>query len=177
MPGRTQAEAVRNYIEPIQRAVSCLQGVGKIQRTGVPRHYGQFGAWVLNTPVSGMVLPGFGRLFASQRYELVQTTENEHSDPEREPFRVSTREYIYRLERDDPSWVMEWHWHPKGDSPERNPHIHPTVDPKAHLPCPRFAIEDVIGGCIALGASPSCDDWEQRLRDTLDVHKMFRTWE
>ncbi|MBI3213163.1 MAG: hypothetical protein HYZ38_05045 [Mycobacterium sp.] len=122
-----------------------------------------------------MILPDFGRLYAAQRFQVVNTTENDHVDPDREPFRVSTREYIYRLVMNK-GHVIEWHWHPQGNSHERRPHIHPAIDPKAHLPGPRFAMEDVIESCIQLGAKPSREDWAARLLESGGIHKLYRTW-
>ncbi|MGL5442464.1 MAG: hypothetical protein ACRDDJ_08345, partial [[Mycobacterium] stephanolepidis] len=165
---------IRNYIDPLQQAVSCL-GCAKIQLSQTPKKYGEFGAWVLNGG-DGMALRGFGKFYATQRFELVPTTADLHDAPEKEPFRVSTREYIYRLEITDKSHVIEWHWHPVGNSDERRPHIHPAINRDAHLPGPRMVLEDVIEGCIALGATPACEDWKERLAATGGVHKLYRTW-
>jgi hypothetical protein len=63
MPGRTPAEAIRNYIDPLQRAVSCLEGVAKILLTQRVHRIGDIGAWILNGP-DGMPLRGFGTLYA-----------------------------------------------------------------------------------------------------------------
>ena len=38
--------------------------------------------------------------------------------------------------------------------------MHPSFNPKAHMPEPRIAIEDVIEGCIQIGAPTSCGDWK-----------------
>jgi hypothetical protein len=175
MPGRTAAEAIRNYIDPIQRAVSCFGGHGNICVSSRVFTYGDFGAWSLNDPAQGMTLPQFGTFYAQQRFELVKTTEKEHADPEREPYRVSTREYIYKLAMNT-GVVVEWRWHPLGRSDERRPHMHPSFDRKAHMPGPRIAIEDVIEGCIQVGAPTSCEDWKDRLLETGSTHKLYRTW-
>lgn len=177
MPGRTIADALRNYVDPIQRAVSCFRGQGKICVSGFVSKYGDVGAWTLNDPDQGMILPHFGTFYAQQRFELVKTTNKVVADPKREPYRVSTREYIYRLEITDGP-VVAWHWHPVGRSSdnEPRPHIHPSFNTKAHLPGSRMAIEDVIEGCIALGAEPSCTDWQERLLETGSTHKLYRTW-
>lgn len=177
MPGRTVAEALRNYIDPIQRAISCFQGHGKVLVSSRVHNYGDHGAWTLNSPDQGMVLPHFGKFYAQQRFELVATTEKDCPDPSREPYRVSTREYIYRLVMDTGT-VVSWHWHPVGRSAdnEKRPHMHPSFNPKAHMPGPRIAIEDVIEGCIEIGAPTSCGDWKERLLESGTTHKLYRTW-
>ena len=55
MPGRTPAEAIRNYVDPLQKAVSCLDGVAKILLTQRVTRIGDHGAWILNGP-DGMAL-------------------------------------------------------------------------------------------------------------------------
>jgi hypothetical protein len=174
MPGRRPADAIRAYIDPLQSAVSCLSGVAKIVMSERVRVIGDQGAWILNSP-AGMPLDGFGTLFAQQRFELVPTTADVHPDYERLPYRVSTREYIYRVVMDC-GHEMRWHWHPMGNSHESRPHIHPSFNLKAHIPGPRYTLEEVIEACIELGAKRACDDWRERLADTGERHKKHRTW-
>ena len=175
MPGRTAPDAVRAYTAPLQAAVSCLQGVGKIVLSKRVHTYGDQGAWILNGE-GGMRLEGCGTLFAIQRFELVPTTADVHPDYEQMPYRVSTREYAYRIRLEPEGQEMRWHWHPVGHSPERRPHIHPPFNLKAHIPGPRYAFEDVIEGCIALGAARGRDDWQETLRASAALHKKHQTW-
>ncbi|KHJ73397.1 hypothetical protein QR64_07270 [Rhodococcus sp. Chr-9] len=121
-----------------------------------------------------MTLRGFGRFWASQRYELVETSD-EHFDVTGERYRVSTREYLYKVVL-DAGHEIRWHWHPKGNSPERRPHIHPSFDLAAHIPSGRAVLEEVIEGCIEMGATPACDDYKDRLLATGGIHKLYRTW-
>ncbi|BBZ27071.1 hypothetical protein MMAD_13660 [Mycolicibacterium madagascariense] len=174
MPGRTASEALRNYIDPLQAALSCLDGVAKVRLTERVHQVGDTGAWILNGP-DGMSLRDFGTLHAQQRFELVATSEEHRAYRPPEKFRISTREYIYKLEMQTGQQIR-WHWHPMGNSPERRPHIHPSFNIKAHLPGSRVVLEDIIEGCIELGAKPSCDDWKARLMETGGVHKLYRTW-
>lgn len=175
MPGRTIPEAVRNYLEPLQRSVSCLAGVGKIVTSSRVVKVGDFGTWILNGP-EGMQLPNFGTLHAQQRYEVVETDPEHRLANSGENFRVSTREYLYKVQIAAGDHTMMWHWHPVGNSPERRPHIHPSFNQKAHMPSGRMAIEDVIEGCIALGAKESRDDWQKVLMESGGLHKLHRTW-
>jgi hypothetical protein len=123
-----------------------------------------------------MRLEGFGTLFAQQRFELVRTTKDVHPDYRRLRYRVSTRYYNYRVKLDNGDHEILWHWHPIGNSDERRPHIHPPFDLKAHMPGPRYALEDVIESCIELGAKHGCDDWRKRLAVTGGRHKKHQTW-
>ncbi|WP_009477409.1 hypothetical protein [Rhodococcus sp. JVH1] len=134
---------------------------------------GDTGAWILNG-ATGMVLPRFGVFHAQQLFELVEC-DPKRFDLSAGKYRVSTRMYAYNLVADE-GWKMQWHWHPDGNSPEHRPHIHPTVNPKAHMPSGRHTLEDIVEGCIQLGAQPGCDDWAKRLLETSGPHKLYRTW-
>lgn len=173
MPGHSPHEAEKNYLDPLQRAVSCLKGTAKIIHTKKTYHLHDQGSWMLNGP-TGMELPKFGTFYAQQRYELVEC------DPERFDyslgrFRVSTRMYTYKLVANE-GWEIRWHWHPGGNSPEERPHIHPSMNLKAHLPTARQTLEEVVEGVIVLGAQARFDDWKDRLAVSDAIHKLHRTW-
>jgi hypothetical protein len=155
--------------------VSCLAGVAKIAMSESVHAVGDEGAWILNGP-TGMWLEGFGTLFALQRFELVRTTKDIHPDYGRLRYRVSTRYYNYRVKLSDGGHEIRWHWHPVGHSDERRPHIHPSFNLSAHIPGPRYTLEEVIEACIELGAKPACNDWHERLTATGERHKKHRTW-
>ncbi|MDV2477835.1 hypothetical protein F8M49_25000 [Rhodococcus zopfii] len=121
-----------------------------------------------------MALRGFGTFWAQQRFELVHTSDAHYAETN-ERFRVSTREYLYKVVLDKGPEIR-WHWHPQGNSPERRPHIHPSFNLKAHMPSGREALEDVIESCIELGATPSCQDYRVRLAETGGIHKLYRSW-
>lgn len=172
MPGRTAQEAVQNYIEPLRRALGCLDGYAQIRVSSRVDRVGDVGAWILNGP-DGMELKNFGVLHAQQSFELVEA-DPEKFDTSIGKLRVSTRMYIYRVVHRE--WELRWHWHPEGNSPEHRPHIHPSMDLKAHLPTPRFSLEEVVEACISLGARPAREDWSARLAETDGIHKLYRTW-
>ncbi|MGW5299100.1 hypothetical protein ACWEQV_12660 [Rhodococcus aetherivorans] len=148
--------------------------MAKILTPGRVVNVGDHGSWILNGP-EGMSLRGFGTFWAQQRYELVYTSET-HYEETNERFRVSTREYLYKVVLDKGGYEIRWHWHPQGNSPEKRPHIHPSFNLKAHMPSGRIALEDVIESCIELGATPSCQDYRERLAETGGIHKLYRTW-
>ncbi len=61
-------------------------------------------------------------------------------------FKVSTREYSYRLlERSNiaSKEILGYHWHPN-DSALRDPHLHIRCVPRVHFPTSRVCVEDVV---------------------------------
>jgi hypothetical protein len=159
MPGRSPHAAIDAYIGPLQRAVSCLPGSGKIQiLTTKIKKIGDQGAWVLNGgDDDGLHIPGLGSLSARQQFQLV-ATEPKPVAAVAGKFRITTLSYRYKLTID--SEEIRWDWHPGGNSPEQRPHMHLSINPEAHLPCARTVFEDVVESCIALGATPTCPDWQ-----------------
>lgn len=121
-----------------------------------------------------MTLPGFGSLAAQQVYELVLTKDDVYEDTGHR-YRVSTRDYNYRLKL-DAGHEIRWHWHPQGNSPEHRPHIHPSFDLNAHMPCGRTMIEEIVETCIELGARPGRDDWKAQLMESGSLHELYRSW-
>lgn len=178
MPGHNPQEAVRNYLDPLQRVVSCLKGGAKIIRSGKILRVGDVGSWILNGP-TGMVLPRFGSFHAQQYFELVEC-DPERFDLSAGAYRVSTRMYAYKVvfdkTREQAGFEIRWHWHPGGKSPEDRPHIHPSMKLKAHLPSSRHTLEEVVEGVLELGAEASCTDYKARLMETGGIHKVYRTW-
>ncbi len=172
MPGRTPKEAVDAYIEPLRTAASCLKGFGKIMLAKPVKNVGDQSTWML-CGEDGMELPKFGSLYATQAFELVET-DPQRFDISKGRFRVSTRMYLYKVRT--PSYEVRWHWHPGGNSHEQRPHVHPSFNLEAHLPTARCVFEEIIEGCIRLGAEPACGDWEEKLLETGGIHKLYRTW-
>jgi hypothetical protein len=112
-------------------------------------------------------------LSVKQRYALVET-----DDPDRGPWKVSTRAYRYRLD-DSSGEVASWHWHPAGRSTMRDPHMHVAHGPlhRAHLPTRRVGIEAVVRLLILdLGARPQRDDWRDVLHDVEQTFRQRQTW-
>jgi hypothetical protein len=177
MPGRTPAEAVAAFMQPLREALRVLDAVTSLQvapkggfRRGVT--YG----WVLNGD-RGADLGWAGTFFASMTFEIVDC------DPDKNefghPFRVSTRSYHYKLRSADGGpdlWRM--HWHPEGNSPVTVAHLHLPPDLRRHLPSERMTFEKAILWCAEFGAPLSCTKQEaaDRLLLTEAQHRLHRSW-
>ena len=138
----------------------------------------------LNAPLSGYIpLRGENRLHLSVtiHYEIVQT-----SDPQRGPWKVSTRKYMYHVVADDMTEVILFHWHPDGKSDEKEPHLHvgssqltPTavVSRRTHLPTGRVSLESVLELLIqGFGVVPLRPDWQEILAASESDFHRWRTW-
>lgn len=175
MPGRNPNEAVDNFTKPLADAINVLSDFSTIllsKRGGYRK--GEEYTWVLCGP-GGMALTGVGTFHAEMRFEVID------ADPVKygAAFRVSTRGYRYKLratgETED-EWLI--HWHPKGDSPYKDPHVHIKNDLTRHLPTGRITFEKVIAWCIEYGAPirGSKDDAINALALIEAPHLLHRSW-
>ena len=110
MAGRNPAEAVTNFLDPLQQALSCVaRGKFTVSAGGraVPdvEH-----ALVLNND-DGAALHGELHLWVRMRFRVVRI-----DDPERGPWKVTTCAYDHVLQRQDGAVVLSFHWHPTGNS-------------------------------------------------------------
>ena len=138
----------------------------------------------LNAPVAGFApLRGENRLHLSVaiQYEIVQSP-----DPDRGPWKVSTRKYMYHVVADDMTEVILFHWHPDGKSTEKGPHLHvgssqltpnAVVSSRAHVPTGRVSLESVIELLIQdFGVVPLRADWRETLATSRTQFHQWRTW-
>jgi hypothetical protein len=175
MPGRNAQEAFEKFIEPLADAINVLSDYSKIlvsKRGGYRKD--ETYTWALCGP-RGMALSGVGTFQAEMRFEIVDADPVRHDAP----FRVSTRGYRYKLRatgKSEDEWLI--HWHPKGDSAYKEPHVHIPPDLARHLPTGRITFEKVIAWCIEYGAPTS--GTKQEALDALTVieapHLLHRSW-
>ena len=163
MPGRTPSEAVSNYVEPVQRAVSCVSdsvvsvdGGYYVSDTphiltlnrGIPvRIGGTLGVW----------------LSFQQYYRIVET---EFSD---DTWTVMEAGYEYEILDDDHREILAYHWHPTGLSSFASQHLHLGYGASigreelltAHLPSGYVSAADILRLLIRdFDAIPRRPDWE-----------------
>lgn len=179
MPGRTPQEAIRAYTEPLQAAVSCLPGSGKILVSSAKvRKAGDEGAWILNGD-EGLPVPHIGLLQARQHFKLM-TTDTTLPSLSAGKFRVATLSYLYSLRLDSGDHEICWHWHPSGTSKEHRPHMHLSFSGNAHLPCARTTFEDVVESCLEIGGGESTfTDLPKKLEQldkSRNLHTQNRSW-
>lgn len=117
MPGRTPAEAVDAFLEPLREVVSCIARA-KINLSPSGRGMvGKIHGLTLNDskPITLKCRPAL--LFKlGVLYEIVRTEDR----IERGAWRVSTRGYMYELQTASGELVWSYHWHPT--SQVQSPH-------------------------------------------------------
>lgn len=177
MPGRTPAEAVDAFLDPLRDALRVLDGVAKLMispkggfRKGV--RY----SWVLNG-ADGMDLGAVGRFIASMEFEIID------ADPPKNefghPFRVTTHSYHYKLRGGDGSDQWRMHWHPEGHSRITTPHLHLPPNLKLHWPTGRLTLENAVGWCVESGAAVTSDSAMQAHEQLALIeapHRLYRSW-
>lgn len=148
MAGRTPHDAFQNFIQPLQRSLSCVTGTVLFVREGGYHPRDEPYALTIGAPVriGGPHGTHFG-LSVDQQYRLV-----EYEGP-RGPWKVSTIAYEYALLTDvDGDEIVAYHWHPRGRSPITTPHLHVAAGAgvarrdvrDAHLPTGRIALEGAL---------------------------------
>lgn len=173
MPGRSEAEAVRAFIDPLRAALS---GVARAKITLSPGAasplVGIVHQWTLNDGDGASMRGGFV-LHSRMRFKVIPDAING-------PFRVTTLAYDHSLYRDDRE-IFALHWHPKGAY--SGPHIHlgempagSALPSRHHLPVDRMTFEQSIRWAVQHGAIPIHDDWEERVELAEAPHLLYRSW-
>jgi len=178
MAGRTPAEAVLNFTEPLQMAVSCVTQAPITIRGG---NYPSDTPFPLLLGDGNQIkLLGQSLFLSVQQLYVVVRAEGDLG-----PWKVSIVSYAYSLE-DDAGAGLHYHWHPVGTSEIKSPHLHlknsgcqiATTDlGKFHLPTGRIALEDVLRIAINdFGVTPLKDDWREVIDSTQARFEGWRTW-
>lgn len=186
MPGRNPAEAFRAFIDPLADAIGCIArvkcGVTKDGRASVGEVHGLYLTGQGNEYASLSGKPRL-QLRARMRYMII-----EDDRPGYGPFRVTTVSYDYSICDEGLAAVLDYHWHPVGESHAITPHVHvgtsqlkpdAVLSKRDHLPTGRMTFESVVRGLVDLGVKPLCNDWEQRVADLTkaeQLHVRHRTW-
>lgn len=179
MAGRTEAEAVNNFLMPLHKAVDCVTNavldVGGGYHSSDKPHMLTFGDGG-SVKLSGNP---YLRLSIMQWYYVVEAA------GARGPWRVSTASYYYTLHDSDDAEMISYHWHPESRGGVAYPHLHLGKAAKvgrndlidAHIPTGRIAIEDVLRLALtAFGVKPRRDDWQEILDQTQASYEEWRTW-
>jgi hypothetical protein len=184
MPGRSAHEAYKAFAGPLASALSCL-ATTKIQPSngGMNKLYQDH-----NLYMTGIVGEGYVRLQGEPIFELrARMVYRIIEDPRAGygPIRVTTRAYDYSLRLATGEAVIDYHWHPDGNSAETLPHLHlgsaqlardGVLTRKLHVPTGRITFESVIKHAIDLGAKPLRHDWMSKLHAAEQPHIEHRTW-
>jgi len=179
LAGRTPAEAVQNFLGPLQQAISCVTRTVLVSSGYHPRQDEE--PHLLTLGESPARLNSNPRLFLSvtMHYHVVE------APGERGPWKVSIAAYLYSLDDEQGQEILAFHWHPRGRSSVTSPHLH--IGPGAgvqyqqlqgaHIPTGRVALEDVLRLAIReLGVRPLRRDWADILDRTQRAFEQWRTW-
>jgi hypothetical protein len=165
--GQTQYEAIHNFVESLQLALSCVTNAVLRRATYNPRIDPQVLILNDNSPV---LLPGAEvALHVAQHVRVSQAGEPSGS------WYASSVGYYYVLMNRRGAEILGYHWHPIGQSSVTEPHLHlgpgvgvgnrPTAE--AHLPTGSISLEDVLRLAIAsYSVIPRRSDWDSTLRAT-----------
>ncbi len=181
MAARTPAEAVNNFLGPLQRVISCVTQAQLNVKGGYYPTTDEPHALVLADGLP-QKLPGETdlSLVVKQFYYVIRVEE-----PDRGPWRVSTAEYNYNLRDADNRVVLAFHWHPAERFKVRHPHLHLDQGARlghedlhrTHIPTGRISIEEVIRFVITeLRVEPLRGDWEKVLSEAESARQSWRTW-
>jgi len=177
LAGRTPHEALHAFIDPLQRALSCMTRAVLVYRPPWPGHVQALG--VSEEPIqlrhtAGGQAPS---LYVEQQYDLVEVP------GERGPWKVSTLAYRYRIDSAAGDELALWHWHPKDrqDRPHRypHPHLHAQVEQLAglHLPTGRVSLESILRLLLnEFDVRPRREDWQDVLAACEAAFERWRTW-
>lgn len=190
MPGRTPHEAVENFFQPIQHAVSFVTrqifavAPGGHKPEGGPHAATLFGGQAV-------------RLKCDQRVALVLTMQYEvvEEEGERGPWRATITQYHYEyrgvspgsqvgdgFEENDKA-LISFDWHP--NTRIKYSHIHIGSGAlaegsslmKAHIPSGRVSVEEVIRfGINELGVITLRDGWDEALAQSQQRFEDYRSW-
>lgn len=183
LAGKAPREAFDAFVSPLQRALSCISDAVFV------RSYGSAtpgGIRSIIAPTAGRFVPlrGENRLHfsAALQYEIVKT-----DDPDRGPWKVSTKKYMYHVVTGDMTEVILFHWHPEvPPGPQRGPHLHfgssqltrsAVVSHRTHVPTGRVSLESVIELLITdFNVVPRRADWKETLDESRQRFHDWRTW-
>lgn len=179
MAGRTPREAVDNFLNPLQQALSCVTRSILVVSGG---YYPSAEPHAATIGDGGPVrLTGRNPVFLVVRHHYRAI---EAPGP-RGPWKVSTAGYLYSLKDSEDHDIISYHWHPTGGSGVTYPHLHLGAGARvghnelanAHIPTGRIALEDVLRLAIRdLGVTPLRNDWAEVLDSTQAAYEEWRTW-
>jgi hypothetical protein len=162
--GSTYADAIADFVRPLQVALSCV----------TPQVLTQSGRARVDSPRAlalshgrSALLPGIGRLALKVTYRY-------RVDDCRGTWNVETLGYEYALLDREGREIVAYHWHPMtGPSTMKAPHLHlgpaavvgHKMLARAHLPTGVVALQDILVLAISeLGVKPRRRDWARILR-------------
>jgi hypothetical protein len=177
LAGRTPREALAAFIDPLQRALSCVTRANLVYRPPWAGHVQALGASEEPIRLAATAGGPAPSLYVEQQYQVVEAP-GEHG-----PWKVSTRAYRYRIDSAAGDELVLWHWHPtdREGRPHRQPrpHLHAQVGELRglHLLTGRVGLESVIRVLLDdFDVRPRRSDWQGVLDATETLFEQWRTW-
>lgn len=177
MPSRIPREAAQRYAAPIKETLllvtDAILGYGGGDYPSPDPHTLSF----ISKPPVGRLEGTRLSLFFSQEYSIIQSTLSE------EDWRVRTEGYYYRIDDEDGSEIMSYHWHPQ--KPPAFPHMHLKKGSevgreelkRCHIPTGRMAIESIVEFLITeFHVMPRYPDWRDVLEKNRSEFEQYRSW-
>jgi hypothetical protein len=172
LAGKNPSQAVSNFVEPLQKAVSCVSdAVFSISPKG--RAAGGPSAVTLANGDPVRIAQDLGMRVA-QTYHVVRESRLNPLGS----WKVKTAAYAYSIEEwDSETEILMFHWHPNTPGSVEWPHLHIAGEfKKLHVPTGRIALEQVVRLAIDMGATCRREDWNEILVQTQGAHETWRTW-
>jgi len=170
--GKSEKEAADSFLAYLHETLSCVT-------TGSLTAYQQskklYKVWF--NPAAQLATRSGGKLFLSFTQVLGAGPDPSESGQ----FKVSTREYSYRLlQRVDVASreILAYHWHPN-DSAVRDPHLHIRSVPRVHFSTSRVCLEHFIGMLINYyGVRPKMkySEWTAIIAKNKKAFEQKATW-
>jgi hypothetical protein len=172
VPGKNEKEAADNFLHYLNETLSCVTAQ---PLTAFQQSKKLYKVWF--NPPAELATKSGAKLFLSFTQVL-----GAGPDPRAEgEFKVSTREYSYRLlQRVDVASkeILAYHWHPH-DSALRDPHLHIAAVPRVHFPTSRVCLEDVVSMLIwYYGVRPQMkhSEWMTIIAKNKKAFDQMATW-
>lgn len=177
MPGKNPAEAIRAYIEPLQRSLSCF--TKQVLRPSSYELNELAIVTISETTVRVRTRRDEVLHFAlSQGYSIVKKLMIGH--------KIQTRSYFYTLENEEHREILAYHWHPEETPAVPYPHLHICSQAGDHIRqeildihfrTDRFAFEEFCQLMIKeFGVVPTRPDTDAVLAESLKKFTDHKSW-
>ncbi len=178
MPGKNPAEAVREYIQPLQRSLSCLS-----KHVLRPSGYDPDLLHVVTlSETSAAVLTGSNELLHFSFLQQFSVVRSRTSST----YHIRTRSYFYSLEDRNNQEIIAFHWHPEETEDITFPHLHICAAAghrirqeilDIHFRTDRLAFEEFCQLMIAeFAVIPEREEFSAILNHNLKLFKDHRSW-
>lgn len=178
MPGRSPEEARKAFLQPLQRALSCITDAKLLVSRG--KQPGDVEALALSEDPLRLSSARIGSVQFVLGHQFTVIEDRPRS------WRVSTTAYRYHVLDDSGRELIGWHWHPGSGGDPRlsgHPHLHVpagVIDRRVHVPTGRVSIESVLRLLLidleVLPRPAHAADFEKVLDETEEPFIKHRRW-